>query len=146
MIYIIVALLLVLAPLLHFMPSKRQRHQARLREAAAVAGLRVEFRSLPQQGRAAERLPRSGIIFYGKRLPPSKGRKRRLSCAWIQESGEWRSLGAHVAVPEPLLALPPAILAASADEAGCGVYWQEQGDEQAVADIVSSLNAWVACL
>ena len=36
---IVLILLVALAPLWHFMPTRRQKHQARLREAAALAGL-----------------------------------------------------------------------------------------------------------
>ena len=41
MTYFLIALLvaLAIAPLLHFLPSKRQRKQAQLRERAALSGL-----------------------------------------------------------------------------------------------------------
>ncbi len=143
MIYIIIALILVVAPLLHFMPSKRQRLQASLREAAAVGGLLVEFRSLPEEGRAAQRLPRGGLIYYGLRLKPSRGRHKRRRGAWIFEAGEWRALGGQAsAIPAPLLTLPPVVLAASVDEVSCGVYWQEEGDLETVAQIQRCLADW----
>ena len=46
---------LALAPLTHFLPSKRQRKVAGLREYAAVHGLFVEFRKLPGSEREAVR-------------------------------------------------------------------------------------------
>ena len=148
MTYIIIALVvaLALAPLTHFLPSRLQRQQAALREAAALKGLFVEFRSLPSAGGAAERLPKSGIIYYGLRLRPSRGRARR-GGAWLREDGAWRSLGTpRVPVPAPLEPLPPAVLAASVDEVSCGVYWREEGDIQTVETIHEALSAWAGLL
>jgi hypothetical protein len=145
--YIIIALVvaLALAPLTHFLPSKLQRRQAALREAAALKGLFVEFRSLPSAGSAAERLPKSGIIYYGLRLRPSRGRTQR-GGAWLREEGAWRSLGARLPVPAPLEQLPPVVLAASVDEVSCGVYWREEGDKQTVEAIHGALSAWAGLL
>ncbi|MFV0478932.1 MAG: hypothetical protein ACK5ME_14025 [Parahaliea sp.] len=147
MTYIIIALVvaLALAPLTHFLPSKAQRRQAHLREVAAQQGMMVEFRSLPSQGSASERLPHSGIIYYGWRLRPSKGRERRRG-AWIHEVDGWRSLGERVPVPAALAQLPPLILAASVDEISCGIYWQETGDEEIIRQIQCCLQAWASTL
>ena len=49
---IVFVIALALAPLGHFVPSKRQRAIARMREYAAVHGLFVEFRDLPVQAGA----------------------------------------------------------------------------------------------
>ncbi|MEQ9464968.1 MAG: hypothetical protein RJQ10_14990 [Haliea sp.] len=143
--YLLIAFIIVvaLAPLTHFLPSKRQRRQAALREAAALAGLFVEFRSLP--GTAAGRAPQAqqDVIYYGRRLAPSKGRGSRRG-AWLQRDGEWlpAATGARTPVPGPLLACSPDILGASLDEGSCGVYWQEQGDTATVGEIHGILLAW----
>ena len=88
--YLLIAfiILVALAPLTHFLPSKRQRRQAAMREAAALGGLFVEFRSLP--GAAGGRAPQAqqDVIYYGRRLAPSKGRGSRRG-AWLQRDGEW---------------------------------------------------------
>ncbi len=143
--YLLIAFIVViaLAPLTHFLPSKRQRRQAAMREAAALGGLFVEFRSLP--GAAAGRVPQAqqDVIYYGRRLAPSRGRGNRRG-AWLQRDGEWRSVtaGPRVPVPEPLRACSADILGASVDEGSCGVYWQEQGDAATVGDIRDILLAW----
>lgn len=143
--YLLIAFIVIvaLAPLTHFLPSKRQRRQAAMREAAALGGLFVEFRSLP--GAAAGRVPQAqqDVIYYGRRLPPSKGRGSRRG-AWLQRDREWRSVGAgpRAPVPAALLACSADILAASVDEGSCGVYWQEQGDTATVGEIREILLAW----
>lgn len=143
--YLLIAFIVfvALAPLTHFLPSKRQRRQAAMREAAALGGLFVEFRSLP--GAAAGRAPlaQQDIIYYGRRLAPSKGRGSRRG-AWLQRDGEWLSVaaGPRAPLPEPLLASAADILGASVDEGSCGVYWQEQGDTTNVEAIRGILLAW----
>ncbi|MCB1845393.1 MAG: hypothetical protein KDI09_20665, partial [Halioglobus sp.] len=64
--YLLIAfvLLLAVAPLLHFRPSKRQRALARMREYAVLHGLQVEYRKLPTEQRG--RRPVTGdVIYYG---------------------------------------------------------------------------------
>ncbi|MFV8817389.1 hypothetical protein [Haliea sp. E17] len=129
---------LALAPLTHFLPSKRQRQLARLREYAAVHGLFVEFRNLPgaREGERAEQ-----VIYYGKRLPASRGEPRRQR-AWIGGAGHWRGAGHRDPVPTATEGFPAQILACSEDEGSCGAYWKEDGEEADVAAIVAALEAW----
>jgi len=140
--YLIIGIVvaLALAPLLQFLPSRRQRHLARLREVAAVSGLFVEFRPVP----GADRLPGVNpgtVIYYGRRLPAAAaGRVERATWLWTEEG--WRALGARAPVPAALASLPPGILAAGVDQGSCGVYWQESGSEETVAQIVDVLRAW----
>jgi hypothetical protein len=146
MIYLLIALVigLALAPLLHFLPSKRQRALASLREAAAVGGLFVEFRDLPESGSPERRPPAAErqLIYYGLRLPPSRGKESR-SGAWVwgAEDG-WRAARGRAAVPPILLEMPAEILAASVDEGSCGVYWRESGDVDTVHTIRRLLGLW----
>ncbi|TXS92974.1 hypothetical protein FV139_13550 [Parahaliea maris] len=138
---IIFVIALALAPLSHFVPSKQQRRQASLREAAAVSGLFVEFRELPNSNAPGARGARTDSIYYGLRLRPSRGRARRRG-AWLCEEGSWRALGERAPVPEALLGMPEAVLAASVDEASCGIYWRESGDVATVAEIQRLLAEW----
>ncbi len=134
---------LALAPLSHFFPNKRQRKVARMREYAAVHGLFVEFRDLPaRSARSGDPARReSQVIYYGKRLPPSRDRVRpRL--AWLREDEDWSGLGHRQAAPAAAGLLPAAVQALGVDEASCGIYWQEQGEEAEVADIVAALEQW----
>lgn len=136
-----------LAPLTHFLPSKRQRQQARMRETAAVNGLFVEFRSLPgsTSGRQPTAADSGRVIYYGKRLPSSL-RERPRRAAWIRDEKGWRGLEAGSPPPAILQELPASVPAASVDEGSCGVYWQEDGGEEEVQVIVSALEAWLAIL
>lgn len=141
---IILVIAVALAPLTHFMPSKRQRKIAGLREYAAVHGMFVEFRNLPgvdsDPARAAG-VPKGTIIYYGKRLPPPRRGGSRAG-SWLTGKDGWRSFGQRQAVPEPLLALSAHVLAASVDESSCGVYWQEGGTQEQVEQIRATLEAW----
>ena len=145
MTYLLILLLvaLAIAPLLHFMPSRRQREQARLRERAALSGLFVEFRDLPGKAEALQRLPASErqVIYYGRRLPPSRGKQRRTG-SWVRIEEGWRAVGSRLPAPAALASLGPEILGASVDEGSCGVYWREQGDTDTVDRIVTALEAW----
>jgi hypothetical protein len=133
---------LALAPLTHFLPSKRQRLVARMREYAAVHGLFVEFRDLPARPSLPGREKRGKqIIYYGKRLPPSR-REPRERTAWLSEGDGWRSLQKRVDAPLAAEQLPASILAISVDEGSCGAYWQEAGEEAEVEQIVAALEAW----
>lgn len=147
--YALVALIILvaLAPLWHFMPTKRQRHQALLRESAALAGLFVEFRDLPLGPERLARLSASErqVLYYGLRLPASRKTPRQ-RIAWYREGGEWRSRPGRL--PPPLIAgkLPDAVQALGVSEESCGVFWQEQGDEAVVAEISALLKQWQADL
>jgi hypothetical protein len=141
---IIFIIALALAPLSHFVPSKRQRRIARLREYAAVNGLFVEFRTLPDTASRAARSaasPGGDIIYYGKRLRPRRGSPVERG-SWICGEEGWRGLDRRVPVPASLLQLPGGILAASVEEASCGIYWQESGSEACVEQIKQVLGVW----
>jgi hypothetical protein len=141
---IIFVIALALAPLSHFVPSKRQRKVARLREYAAVHGLFVEFRTLPGAKNGRPQLsaaPGGDIIYYGKRLPPRRKEPVK-SGSWVADREGWRSVGRRAAAPDSLPQLPAGILAVSVEEASCGVYWQESGSEEDVEQIRQVLEAW----
>ena len=146
LIFFVIAL--ALAPLSHFVPSKRQRRIANLREYAAIEGLFVEFRGLPGADKNRERpviAPRGDIIYYGKRLRPRRTGAVQ-SASWIYSAQGWRSLGQRTLVPDQLLQLPENILAASVQESSCGIYWQETGEQEQVGQIKQALESWAASL
>jgi len=135
---------------MHFIPGKRQRKIAALREHAAIEGLFVEFRTVPgSDKRRAWGLPpiEGNVIYYGKRLPRRKGRQalrgslpEKLS--WVRSADGWRAVHQSRSVPDVLSQLAPEILAASWDEASCGIYWQERGDTAEVDEIHAILEQW----
>lgn len=140
---ILLVVALALAPLTNFIPSKRQRQLARLREYAAVHGLFVEFRDLP--GSETNRLGRKQrpeqITYYGVRLPPSR-RESRAKRAWLAGEGGWHGVAHRDSPPACVDLMPPTILALSQEEGSCGIYWREPGDEAQVQQIVDALAAW----
>jgi hypothetical protein len=143
--YSIIALivLLALAPLWHFMPTKRQRHQAQLRESAALAGLFVEFRDLPLGPERLARLAATErqVLYYGLRLPASRKTTRK-RLAWYREREDWNSRPGRLELPPIVAKLPDSILAVGVSEESCGVFWQEQGDESLVREIALLLMQW----
>ncbi len=136
---------LALAPLWHFRPSPRQRTQVALRERAALAGLYIEFRDLPLPRQRRERLPASErqALYYGLRLPPSRGAGRRPR-TWWREGGGWRASVGRGEPPGAVASLPDWALAVGIDEASCGVYWHESAGPEAVDAIADALAAWRA--
>ena len=148
--YLLIAfvVMVALAPLSLFVPSRRQRQVARMREYAAVHGLFVEFRRLPGSRPSREQRDSPALqemIYYGKRFPVADGAAPR-RCSWVVDEGRWRALDRRQEVPAPLLELPSEVLAASVDEGSCGVYWRESGSEEEVAAIVGILESWGADL
>lgn len=139
---ILFAIALAVAPLTNFLPSKRQRKLARMREQAAVGGLFVELRNLPSSAaqvpaaRAAQQ-----VIYYGLRLKPSRNAPRQ-RLAWLRENDDWEGLQRRSEPPLVAAALPPTVRALGMDEGSCGVYWHEDGEEDDVAVIVSALKDW----
>gem|GEM_PF-527395 len=140
---VLVVVLLAIAPLLHFLPSKRQRHQARLREAAALAGLHVEFRDLPLAEPRLARMPAAErqVLYYGCRFRSGRG-DRPERCAWFREHDEWRSLPPRREPPKWLGEAPATVLAVGVSGSGCGIYWREEGDEHMVEELAKQLLLW----
>ena len=136
---IIFVVALAIAPLVHFLPSKRQRKVAALREYAAVHGLFVEFRDAPTRGPVPA--PIRDVIYYGLRLPTSRTNAVE-SASWLKDPDGWRSVGPRLPAPEPIEELSEGIIAVSVDQFSCGVYWQETEGEEAVEQIRQVLGRW----
>lgn len=149
--FIIFVIALALAPLAHFAPSKRQRQIARMREYAAVRGLFVEFRNLPghRQVHGISGTSPRHVIYYGKRLSGVRS-EQVIPGSWLRDEDGWRGVDRRLPVPDTLLELPAEILAASADQSSCGVYWMEfmgkqpgeQEWEHGVGQIQRVLEHW----
>jgi hypothetical protein len=137
---IVFVIFLALAPLSHFIPSKHQRKVARLRERAAVDGLFVEFRKTPEDSRG-EKLGNGPLIFYGKRLPPRRG-PRIQHTVFVLDDWGWRGLNRAAEAPPVLTGLPAGITLAAQDDGTCGVFWNEEGDEAELQQIVAVLEEW----
>ena len=136
---VIFVIAVALAPLIQFLPSKRQRKIAGLRESAALQGLFVEFRDMP----GSHIVPKApaGLIYYGKRFPIRRPRPVETG-TWLLLGDGWRNVGGTKPVTTLLQDLPVEILAASVDEFSCGVYWTESAEEGAVEQIQQVLEHW----
>jgi len=134
---------LALAPLWHFLPSKRQRQRARLRECAAVSGLFVELRDLPLAPARLERMPAAErqVVYYGCRLRPSRSAPQRRH-AWYRDGDTWRARQPRDDLPELAGEMPSSVLAIDLGPNTCGLYWREEGDEATVRDFAEKLQAW----
>lgn len=137
---ILVIILLALAPLWHFMPTKTQRKQANLRQAAALAGLFVEFRDLPLPEAQRKRLPAADrqVLYYGRRLKPRR-RQARKTLNWWRDKAQWRGTAPVPAIAEKM---PSPVLALTLSDASCGCYWREDGDLEMVTEIADLLTRW----
>jgi hypothetical protein len=137
--YLLIFFVIAMAvgPLIHFLPSKRQKKIARLRECAALQGLFVQFRDTP----AGVLSSPPGVIYYGKNLPSSRERPVETG-VWFPVEDGWRSLKRGRPVPGRLEDISVEIVAASVDESSCGVYWTESADEEAVEQIRQFLEHW----
>lgn len=140
---IMVVIAVAVAPLIHLIPSERQRTVAGLREYAAVHGLFVEFRRAPS--RIEVSAPIRDVIYYGKRLPSSRVSTIE-SAAWTKEQDGWRSVGRRLPAPALLEDLSAGIIAASVDQFSCGVYWRETEGEEGVEQIRQILERWCELL
>jgi hypothetical protein len=138
---IVVIVFVALAPLMHFVPSKRQKQIADMRETAALKGLYVEFRQLP--GERLDASYRSGdLIYYGKRLPARVAGEVQPH-HWIKEKNEeWRGQNWRYPLPASMQSLPGGVIAIGVDEGSCGVYWQESSDLEDVENICTAVQAW----
>ncbi len=141
--FIVLVIAVALVPLAHFLPSKRTREVARMREYAAVHGLFVEFRDLPAANGSAVAV--RDVIYYGKRLPNIRANPVE-SAAWVRTEVGWRSVGRRLPVPASVQELSPEIIAASVDQSSCGAYWTESSGEAGVEHIRQILEHWCEAL
>lgn len=108
-----------------------------------MEGLFVEFRDLPLPAPRLERLAATErqVLYYGMRLPHSRGDARPRH-TWARDGLEWLSIPPRTAPPEIVEKLPDFVLAAAVDEASCGLFWREDGDENRVRELAAILGQW----
>jgi hypothetical protein len=129
---ILVVVLVAVSPLLTMMPSRRQRQLANLRQAAASAGLYVQFqRDLPGEREA---------VLYGCRRqrgdrPTALGTYVREGSGWRAKDGLW---------PEDRLALladlPGGVSEIREEMGGVIALWDEHGEAEEVQAIARVLR------
>ncbi len=133
-------LLLALAPLSHFWPSKQQRRLAHIREVAALSGLYVELRKLPMHRKVDIHIPqddRRYWVYYGLRLAP----KVKLPVgSWLRTADGWVTLTGDHDLPPALAVLPEGFDVVSSTPGSVGFFWQERGGEDLLAQAVKCLK------
>ena len=140
--YLLIGLLLLVAlsPLISIMPTRRQRRLAALRQAAASAGLYVQFDRAGDSADTPPGEPRA--VLYGCRCQRGDARGepgvyRREDDQWQASAGNWPA-----ARLEALLQLPAGVSEIRDDMAGIAVLWDELGepeDVQVIAQVLRGL-------
>jgi hypothetical protein len=133
-------LLLALAPLSHFWPSKQQRRLAHIRERAALLGLYVELRKLPSHRKIDIQIPaddRRYWVYYGLRLAP----KVKVPVgSWLRMHDGWFTLTGDNNLPEALSALPEGLDVVSSTPGSVGFFWQERGGDEVLEQAAQCLK------
>lgn len=134
-------LLLALAPLSHFWPSKQQRRLAHIREQAVLSGLYVELRKLPEHRKVAIHIPaddRRYWVYYGLRVAP----KVKVPIgSWLRTPEGWVTLTGDNDLPVALHALPQGLDVVSSTPGSVGFYWEERGGDEVLQQGVQCLKA-----
>lgn len=125
-------LLVALAPLQHFWPSKRQRRLAGLREHAALSGLYVELRKLPIHRKVQIRISEDDArfwVFYGLRVAP---KQTPAVGSWLRSESQWVQLTGDGDLPSSLQELPEGCDIVSITPGSIGFFWAEKGDSATI--------------
>jgi len=153
-IVLIVAVSLVLGPVMMMRPNPAQKKKENMRMLARQQGVHYSIRNLPQQTDELEK-PGPVPVYF---LPPGETdsssswmllRTRYKHdihfLGWWAWRGEAQATNAEQAVlREYLPALPESVRALSAGAEGITVYWEEQGGElvlQQILQLLKSLQA-----
>ncbi len=137
----IIAVLVLAGSVLWLKPSAAQQRQTRLRLLARQLGLDVRLCTLPQTRRARvrEERPQQGVVYrllrFGEKPPKTF---EYLLCrvdaqtAWESATDVELPLSVRAELDRMLPQLPNDAVAFEITPQGCGVYWRERGDEEAV--------------
>lgn len=133
---IIFIVFLALSPLLALLPSRRQRQVARLRQMAALAGLRVQLCVPP--GAAGEQ----GLVACYS-LPVAAGQCLRVVGGYRNNGGEWQHLDPlSEALPARMLAnLPGGVSHLLLAPEQVAAFWDERGSNEDIQRIKQALEA-----
>jgi len=129
---IFLVVLIALSPLLAMRPTRRQREQANLRQAAASAGL---FVKLDKDG--AE----PGQVYYGCRR--QRGDVAMEALTLLRDGSDWHATRGQrdERLDGVLGALPAAVTQLRADSQEVGVLWDERGSTEDVDAIARVLRS-----
>lgn len=151
-VFIIIVLVVALAvgPAMMMRPSMAQKNKARLRAIAHGKGIRVTVRNMPQQAAESEKPAPVPVYFVAPtdhqrqddwfllRASFTHGIHFLDSWAW---HGDLRATEAEQAILKKCLPLlPESVRGVSVGSKGTCVYWQEQGGEQVMLQIIELLE------
>ncbi len=148
---LIVALGLIIGPVMMMRPNPAQKKLEAMRLLARTQGVQCSIRNLPQQADELEKPSPIAVYF----LPPTDS---TASTSWmlmrtryqhdINFLGWWAwrnevrpSDAAQAVLREQLEFLPESVRAVSAGAEGISVYWNEQGGEPVLKQILNLLKA-----
>jgi hypothetical protein len=117
------------------MPSRRQKQLARLREAAAVAGMKVQLRADPQAAEDAK------TAFYSRMRTAEERRRGGLAHARPGEDG-WGLVSGSLSEAglTALASAPTGVRGFLQEPHAAGVFWDERGSKEDVLQIDSVLR------
>lgn len=138
--WLILLLLLLLAPLVWLIPSRRQQGQIAVRQQARRLGLGVQLSPQRWPHWVAETAPSPCPQYYRARRPGSVGQW----CYWRAASGEWldrwREPCRDPQLARALAQLPEDAYKVEATERMLAVCWGERGGEQALSGLAQVLE------
>ena len=154
MIYLIILLgvLMVVAPLMAFKPTKLVKQQMAFRDKALALGLQVKVADLPQSHRAKVRQQpvEHGVVY---RLPFRQSQSLAVIdpqiCVITDEGFEWSGTAQEYIrqlFEQRWSQLPKDSVALELNATGVAVYWQEQGRVEGVQqlyDVLSNLSTGI---
>lgn len=137
---------MVVWPILHIIPSKTQKRQIALRQAAFAKGIHVQIRSpeLPKQLRSQQDPLTKSIAYHlsasQSQLTSSftaiRSHNNRQEWLWLKEQPSARLPSFIKAYAE----LPEYILAVEQNASGTAIFWRENGDISRIDDIFNYLK------
>lgn len=140
---IAVVVMVALSPLLSMMPTRRQRQIADLRQQAALSGLLVQLRALPDSADSTGLHP-----FYARRRQrgdrvASIAVYRRAGDGWSGAASDtvkrrWRPVS--IAMATLLAQLPKGVSHVCENLHDIGMFWDEEGTQADIEQMVEVLE------
>ncbi len=137
--FIVIILMLALAPLVSALPSKSQREKIALRDRARDLDLRVSIRRLPEPPPRFKFRSERELICYSRSVKRDIVETRRL--LFVQMEGVWRQ---SEELDEPmhwLDELPPGVLLVTVSTCEIDFFWNEEGGVEALKKIAQAADS-----
>jgi len=150
-IIIVIALALILGPVMMLRPNAAQKYKEGLRRLARAEGVHYSIRNIPRQADEQEQPAGVPVYFFpplktqtspGWMLVRTHYEHDLHFLGWWNWQGEERPTDAELEVlREHLPTLPESVRAVSSAGQGVTVYWEEQGGEPVLQQVLSLLKS-----